>query len=186
MWPNNLREIKNKLDQMEKCMMKHQSEVLERFQKLESMLIQPQLPQVETNVRPNFHLQQTPTTRRPLADLNSAVTSASNSSDDINLKVQAVLAQTFARGVQLGMALAKAIFSNQEMALCTLTGRTVHGQTRAVLNTTKIKLIEDLIKQRFNQTEAEYAYTQSAFRSALMNRCKYLRLKLAPQNQEFI
>ena len=54
MWPNNdlLHEIKNKLDQMEKCMMKHQSEALERFQKLESMLIQPQLPQVETNVRP--------------------------------------------------------------------------------------------------------------------------------------
>ena len=88
--------------------------------------------------------------------------------------------------VHLGTELAKVIFTEEEMAGSTLTGRKVNGQCRQLLGTGKLSTIDRLVQQRFSMGEAEFAGIRSAIRDSLANRCKYLRLKLAPRNIDII
>ena len=88
--------------------------------------------------------------------------------------------------VHLGIKLAKVIFTEEEMAGSTLTERKVNGQCRQLLGTGRVGIIDCLVQQRFNMVEAEFAGICSAIRDSLANRCKYLRLKLAPRNIDII
>ena len=160
--PSNqiLSELKDQMDRIEKFLYKFQTEVFQRMEKLEEKI----------NSR-------CPQPRIPLAEINQT-------GEVENITVQAVMNNPKIKtGVQLGMELSKVLFTEREMASSTLTGRTVNGQQRGVLDPLKLKLIDSLIQQRFGMPEAELAATRSTFRLALANRCKYLRIKLAPQNQ---
>ena len=169
--PSNqiLSELKDQMDRMEKFLYRFQTEVFQRMEKLEEK-INTQCPQP----------------RIPLAEIIQTTQPAINGELE-NTTVQAVMNNSKIKtGVQLGMELSKVLFTEREMASSTLTGRTVNGQQRGVLDPPKLKLIDNLIQQRFSMPEAELAATRSAFRLALANCCKYLRIKLAPQNQILI
>jgi len=116
--------------------------------------------------------------RPPLADVNSQQVSAAT-----DAKIQALLVNPRITGpVHLASELAKLIFTEKEMAACTLTGRKINGQCRQMLDSGKMCLIEHLVQQKFSMGEAEFASVRSGIRDSLANRCKYLRLKLAPRN----
>ena len=117
--------------------------------------------------------------RPPLADVNGAhhVSAATDA------KIHGILTNPQITGpVHLGTKLAKVIFTEEEMAGSTLTGRKVNGQCRQLLDTGRLSIIDRLVQQWFDMGEAEFAGIRSAIRDSLANRCKYLRLKLAPRN----
>ena len=68
------------------------------------------------------------------------------------------------------------------MAVSTLTGRKVNGQCRRLLDTGRLCIIDFRVQQGFNMGEAEIVGICSAIHDFLVNRCKYIRLKLAPTN----
>lgn len=112
--------------------------------------------------------------RPPLADLNgqSQVSAATDA------KLQGLLMNPRITGpIHLGTELAKMLFTKEEMAASTLTGRIVNGQCKQLLDSGRLCIIDHLVQQKFSIGEAEFA---SGIRDSLANRCKYLRLKLAP------
>ena len=105
----------------------------------------------------------------------------------LNSRIERVLNNPkITNGTQLGTELAKVLFTEEEMAASNLTGRRVHGHTRATLDPAKMKLLENLVKEKFKLSEAEFCGTSTDIRGALSNRCKYLRLKYGPTRQELI
>ena len=107
--------------------------------------------------------------RLPLTDLNGRM---GNCGPGINEKLNAILNNgQITNAVHLGMELVKELFSEQELATGSLTGRKVNGQCREPLDPTKIRLMDSLVCQK-------YPYIGTA----IANRCKYLRLKKTPQN----
>ena len=167
-------QIKKQLDRIEQRFEAFEVNVFKRLSRLEDA----------------DRMQRAPM-RRPLAELNRQEAPPSTfrkpTSNDDNLAIQGILNNPkYTTGVQLGMAIAKILFSEHKMATCTLTGRTVNGQGREALDPSKLHLIEDMIQRRFNLSIPDLAAVRSAFRVSLMNRCKYLKLKLAPQNPNII
>ena len=139
-------------------MTQFQSEILQRMDRLEHSF-------QETKQE-----KKTPA-RRPLVDINHShpLQCVSSANSDLNMAFQDVLGnQKFSNGVQMGMALVKTMFTEQELASCTLTGRTVNGQARHALDSSKLKLIEDLIQNKYNLIEAEFSSTRSSFCQALL------------------
>ena len=155
-------------DQLEKFMVDFRTVVLERLSRLEDA-VQPQ-------------------PRRPFTDLNQAREPPNSCNGQLNNSaIQSILSNPkIKNGVQLGMELAKSIFTEHEMASSTLTGWSVNGNSRGTLDPMKLHLIDNLIKEKFQMSEAEFSGIRSGFRVALANRCKYLRLKMAPQNRTLI
>ena len=72
------------------------------------------------------------------------------------------------------------------MASSTLKGRKVNGQCRQMLNLGRLNLIDQLVQRRFSLGEAEFVGIRSGIRDSMANRCKYLKLKLAPRNISII
>ena len=168
------------LDRIEKFLQDFQSEVYRRLDCLEATLqSRRQEPHNTASSGPCLPSSSRP----PLADVNGAhhVSAATDA------KIQAILMNPRITGpVHLGTELAKVIFTEEEMAGSTLTGRKVNGQCRQLLDTGKLSIIDRLVQQRFSMGEAEFAGIRSAIRDSLANRCKYLRLKLAPRNIDII
>ena len=79
--------------------------------------------------------------------------------------------------VQIGLELSKVLFTDAELAVSTLTGRRVHGQSSKTLDPDKLCLIDNLVQQKCGLGEAEFSAVRSGIRDSLANRCKYLRLK---------
>ena len=101
----------------------------------------------------------------------------------MDAKLQSLLVNPWITGpIHLGTELAKLLFSEEEMAACTLTGRKVNGQCRQLLDSGRLCLIHHFVQQKFNLGEAEFVSINSGIRDSLANRCKYLRSKLAPRN----
>ena len=166
------------LDRIEAFLRAFQSEVFSRLDRLEAS-VQSQR-QVSTPCVP--HPTNSLPLRPPLADVNSQQVSAAT-----DAKIQALLVNPRITGpVHLASELAKLIFTEKEMAACTLTGRKINGQCRQMLDSGKMCLIEHLVQQKFSMGEAEFASVRSGIRDSLANRCKYLRLKLAPRNIDII
>ena len=166
------------LDRIEAFLRAFQSEVFSRLDRLEAS-VQSQR-QVSTPRVP--HPTNSLPLRPPLADVNSQQVSAAT-----DAKIQALLVNPRITGpVHLASELAKLIFTEKEMAACTLTGRKINGQCRQMLDSGKMCLIEHLVQQKFSMGEAEFASVRSGIRDSLANRCKYLRLMLAPRNIDII
>ena len=105
----------------------------------------------------------------------------------VDARLQQVLGNPrFAAPIQLGIELAKVLFTEIEMATNTLTGRRVNGQVRQPLDPAKLCLIDSLVQTKCGVGEAEFSSIRSGIRDSLANRCKYLRLKLAPKNSSLI
>ena len=110
--------------------------------------------------------------------LNSSV--QDNNENDHGNAIQNVLANPKITGpVHLGMELAKVMYTEQEMATSTVTGRKVNGVSRPQLNAAKLASIDSLVRQKLcvNMTEVEFACIKSSIREAIASRCKYLRMK---------
>lgn len=73
------------------------------------------------------------------------------------------------------------LFTEAELATSPLTGWRVHGQDKQPLDPAKLCLIDSLVQQKCQVGEAEFSAIWSGIRKTLANRCKYLRLKLAPK-----
>jgi hypothetical protein len=165
---NSFQSIHERLDKIEASIASFTTEVLAKLE----AVVQRQQPRLSTGI-----------SRRPLVDVNES----RPANPDVNTLIEKTLSNPrITNGAQLGIELSKILFTEQEMAASNLTGRRVNGQPRSGLDPTKLKLIENLVKQEFNMSEAEFFGTSSAIRSALSNRCKYLRLKYAPTQNELI
>ena len=55
-----------------------------------------------------------------------------------------------------------------------------------ILDIGKLCLIDNLVQQRCNLVEAEFAVIRSEIRDSLANRCRYLRRMLAPRDVSII
>ena len=136
---------------------------------------------------PVARMSSTVTPRRPLTETNQRPIVHCGSENDRAMSVQETIAcKSFSSGQQMAMALVKVLFTEQELASCTLTGRTIHGQARVALDGSRLQLIESLMQQKFQMSDGELAAARSTFRQALANRCKYLRLKLAPHDRTLL
>ena len=128
-------------------------------------------------------LSTTTTARVLMSDLNGrsydVTTTKVSSVDD---KLQAILANLrMISPVQIGLEPSKVLFTDAELAVSTLTGRRVHGQSSKTLDPAKLCLIDNLVQQKCGLGEAEFSAVRSGIRDSLANRCKYLRLKLGPK-----
>ena len=74
------------------------------------------------------------------------------------------------------------IFTEEEMAASTLTGRKVNGYIRQLLDSGRLCIIDHLFQQKFNIEKAEFSSICSGICDSLANQYKYLRLKPAPKN----
>ena len=102
-------------------------------------------------------------------------------------KLQKVLTnQRLSAPVRVGIELAKVLFTENELASSTVTDRRVNGQIRQSLDPAKLCLIDNLVKQKCGLAEAEFSAIRSGIRDSLANRCKYLRLKLAPKDMSVV
>ena len=130
----------------------------------------------------------TPTNRAPMMDLNGRFWDPqATKAAAVDQKLQQALANPRHRTpAQLGTDLARILFTEAELVTSTLTGRRVHGQSKQPLDPAKLCLIDSLVQQKFGLGEAEFAAIRSNIREALANRCKYLRLKLAPKDSTVI
>ena len=126
--------------------------------------------------------------RGALTDLNGRLFDAeATKASSVDDKLQAILANPrLSAPIQVGMELAKVLFTDRELASSTLTGRRVNGQVRQALDPAKLCLIDNLVQQKCGLSEAEFSAIKSGIRDSLANRCKYLRLKLCPGNMSII
>ena len=164
------------LDRIQKFLEAFQAQVFQRLDKLEASL---QTRRQETPRISQAHTASACLPRRPLADVNGQyqLTAA------MDAKGQGIIASPSINGpVHLGLELAKVLYTEEEMASSTLTGRKVNGQCRQMLDLGRLNLIDQLVQRRFSLGEAEFAGIRSGIRDSMANRCKYLRLKLAPRN----
>ena len=105
----------------------------------------------------------------------------------VDEKLQKVLTnRRLSAPVQVGIELAKVLFTEDELASSTVTGRRVNGQIRQSLDPAKLCLIDNLVKQKCGLAEAEFSAIRSGIRDSLANCCKYLRLKLAPKDTSVV
>ena len=125
--------------------------------------------------------------RGALTDLNGRLFDVEATKASSVDKLQAILAnpRLFAP-IQVGMELAKVLFTDRELASSTLTGRRVNGQVRQALDPAKLCLIDNLVQQKCGLSEVEFSAIKSGIRDSLVNRCKYLRLKLCPRDMSII
>ena len=80
------------------------------------------------------------------ASLNSSV--QNNNENDHGNSIQYVLANPKITGpVHLGMELAKVMYTEQEMARSTVTGRKINGVGRPQLNAANLSSIDSLVRQ---------------------------------------
>ena len=175
--PNRTEEIKGLKEQME------------RIERLLTMYL-PKMDKIMSVIDGQNHVSRSVidggfSERLPLTDLNGRV---ENCGPGRNEKLNAILNNgLITNAVRLGMELAKELFSKQELATGSLTGRRVHGQCREPLDPTKMRLIDSLVRQKYaNIGEAEFASIRSSIRTAIANRCKYLRLKKTPQSHTIL
>ena len=84
--------------------------------------------------------------------------------------------------IQVGMELAKVLFTEDEMASSTLTGRKINDQSSKPLDPAKLCLLDNLVQQKCGLGERELSAVRSGICESLANCCKYLRLKLGPRN----
>ena len=129
-------------------------------------------------------LSTTTTARVPMSDLNGrsydVTTTKVSSVDD---KLQAILTNPrITSHVKVGLELSKVLFTDAELAVSTLTGRRVNGQSSKTLDPAKLCRIDNLVHQKCGLGEAEFSAVRSGIRDSLANRYKYLRLKLGPKN----
>ena len=144
-----------------------QDEVLRRLDELESKQLSRQPP-----IMPS---------RTPLTDRNAQNIQQPNSA--MEEKIQVVLNKPkITAPVQLGLELTKAMFTDMELATCSLTGRRVNGQVRPPIDPTRLCLIDNLVQQKYSLGEAEFAAVRSIIQDSIANRSKYLRMKLLPTN----
>ena len=124
--------------------------------------------------------------RGALTDLNGRLFDAeATKASSVDDKLQAILANPrLSAPIQVGMELAKVLFTDRELASSTLTGRRVNGQVRQALDPAKLCLIDNLVQQKCGLSEVEFSAIKSGIRDSLANRCKYLRLKL-PQRHVY-
>ena len=105
----------------------------------------------------------------------------------VDVRLQQVLSNPrFVAPIQLGSELTNVLFTDLEMTTSTLTGRRVNGQVRQPLDPAKLCLIDSLLQAKCGVGEAEFSGIRSGIRDALAKHCKYLRLKLSPQNSSII
>ena len=160
-------------------------EQMERIERLLTSYL-PKMDKIMSVIDKKTHLSSSVidagySERLPLTDLNGRM---ENCDPGRNEKLNTILnSSKITNAVHLGMELAKELFSEQEMATGSLTGRKVNGQCREPLDPTKMRLMDSLVRQKYpNIGEAEFASIRSSIRTAIANRCKYLRLKKTPQN----
>ena len=111
---NMLFQIKGQLDELGTKFGTFESRILERLSRLEAIVSQ----------------ELAVPSRQPLAELNRTNTTPLKPrpqiSSDVHISMQGIASNLkYTTGVQLGMALAKELFTEHEMATCTLTGKTV-------------------------------------------------------------
>ena len=135
----------------------------------------------------------------PLGDINSPSTvnvlpnrqsldRCAMSESENNARINAVLRDPkIKNAIQLGAELTKVLFTDEELASSSLTGRKVHGSAKQPLDPIRMHLLDTLVKQKYpHLCEAEFASVRGAIRVAIGNRCKYVRLKMASNNQTLI
>ena len=165
--------------------------------KLQAILANPRLSapiQVGMELAKVLFTEGTTTTtasgrsRGALTDLNGRLFDAeATKASSVDDKLQAILASPrLSAPVQVGMELAKVLFTEGELASSTLTCQRVNGQVRQSLDPAKLCLMDNLVQQKSGLSEAEFSAIRSGIGNSLANRCKYLRLKLGPKNMSII
>ena len=90
-------------------------------------------------------------------------------------KLQAILTSPrITSHVKVGLELSKVLFTDAELAVSTLTGRRVNGQSSKTLDPAKLCRIDNLVQHKCGLGEAEFFAVRSGIRDSLANRCKYL------------
>ena len=144
------------------------------------------LDRLECLIRESVRNPATPSTsaRAPVADLNGRLYDVQATKiTTVDDKLQQILMNPkISAPVQVGMVLAKVLFTEDEMASSTLTGRKTNGQSSKPLDPAKRCLLDNLAQQKCGLGEGEFSAVRSGIREPLANRCKYLRLKLGPRN----
>ena len=165
--------------------------------KLQAILANPRLSapiQVGMELAKVLFTEGTTTTtasgrsRRALTDLNGRLFDAeATKASSVDDKLQAILASPrLSAPIQVGMELAKVLFTEGELASSTLTRQGVNGQVRQSLDPAKLCLMDNFVQQKSGLSEAEFLAIRSGIRNSLANRCKYLGLKLGPKNMSII
>ena len=195
------------LNRLHTSFLSFREEVFERLDKLERLILEtraradpptrctvimaPQAPTAfmpETTWEDSFVVvapSTTTTVRVPMSGLNGR--SYDVTTTKVDDKLQAILANPrIMSPIQVGLELSKVLFTDAELAVSTLTGRRVHGQSSKTLDPAKLCLIDNLVQQKCGLGEAEFSAVRSIIRDSLVNRCKYLRLKLGPKNMTII
>ena len=111
----------------------------------------------------------------------------SNKFPSVDEKLQKVLTnRRLSAPVQVGIEVAKVLFTEDELASSIVTCRRVNGQIRQSIDPAKLCLIDNLVKRKCGLVEAEFSAIRSGIRDSLANCCKCLRLKLAPKDMSVV
>ena len=128
----------------------------------------------------------TPSTsaRAPMSDLNGrSYNVQATKIASVDDKIQPILLNPrISAPIQVGIELAKVLFTDDEMASSTLTGRKINGQSSKLLEPAKFCLLDNCVQQKCGFDEGEFSAVRSGICESMANHCKYLRLKLAPRN----
>ena len=144
------------------------------------------LDQLECLIQESVRNPATPSTsaRAPIADLNGRLYDVQATKiATVDDKLQQILMNPqISAPVQVGIELAKLLFTEDEMASSTLTGRKINGQSSKPLDPAKLCLLDNLVQQKCGLGEGEFCAVRSGIRESLANQCKYHRLKLGPRS----
>ena len=151
-------------------------EIFDRMDKIESLIKSSKL--AAENETSKIH--RTINCRTPLVDSNGQEPRPSIPNNE---NVQAVLANPkVSSPVQLGLELAKVLFTEVELATSSVTGRKINGCVRNMFDPVKMEFIDEVVKCKFSISDLEFMSVRSLIRDSIANRCKYWLLEKTGSN----